>query len=386
MRPLVVYGDGPGGPRSSPEAVAAAAGFDTTPEVLLGWVLEEHAWLTSPTLTGRTTMAGYALAAPIAAGRLAPLSVRLSAIPALIAHLRPDVCVVTGVRRGDRLVFASTVGWAPAAARSARAVVVELDDEGTDLGGPEIPGNVVATLARPGHDATPAVAARLADETDLRIGANVVSLLPDDPTLQFGPGGIGEGIASALDRPVGIWSGLVTDAMAELAPRGLLRGRVTAGYAWGGEPIARLARDGLLDLAPIEVTHDLTRVSNIPRFVGCNTALQVGLDGAVNIERVHGRTITSIGGHPDYCAAGVRSIGGLSVIALRSTTRRGESTIVANVELVSTPRCDVSAVVTEHGVADLRGLDEDARAHAIIETAAPEHRDRLRDEHERGAR
>ena len=51
------------------------------------------------------------------------------------------------------------------------------------------------------------------------LGALVVSLLPDDPTLQFGPGGIGEGIANAIDRPVNIWSGLVTEAMASLDDR-----------------------------------------------------------------------------------------------------------------------------------------------------------------------
>jgi acyl-CoA hydrolase len=385
MTSLVVYGDGPGGPRSAPEAVLAAAGVSSEPEVLLGWVVEDHPWLSSPSLTGRTVLAGYALAPVVASGRLVSLSIRLSAVPALLAEVRPAVCVVTGIRRGSRLVFSSSVGWSPAATRSARAVVVEVDDDAPDLGAPEIPGNIVATIARPPGRAGADVVARSADDTDLRIGANVVSLLPDEPTLQFGPGGIGEGIARALDRPVAIWSGLMTDAMAELAQRGLLRDRATAGYVWGGEPVRELARAGLLDLAPVEVTHDLTRISSTPRFVGCNTALQVGLDGSVNIERVGGRTITSIGGHADFCAAAVRSVGGMSVIALRSTTRRGDSALVPRVETVSTPRCDVSAVVTEHGIADLRGVGDDERARRIIAVAAPEHRAHLRDEHARRA-
>ena len=377
MRPLVVYVDGLGAPRTAPEAVVAAAGGSGDPEVLLGWTLEHHPWLASPALTGRTTMAGYALSRPVADGRLVPLSIRLSGIPGLLAHLQPDVCIATGVRRGGRLVFGTTVGWGSAAARTARAVVVEVDEDGDDFGGPEIPGNIVATIPRPAGVEDGDVVARTADEIDLRIGANVVSLLPAEPTLQFGPGGIGEGIVRALDRPVGIWSGLVTDAMAELAGRGLLRGRITAGYVWGSGPVRELARAGLLDLVPIEITHDLSRISSIPGFVGCNTALQVGLDGAVNIERVGGRTITSIGGHPDFCAGAVRAPGGLAVVALRSTTRKGESTIVPQVETVSTPRCDVSAVVTEHGVADLRGVGDDERARRIVAVAAPEHRERL---------
>ena len=166
--------------------------------------------------------------------------------------------------------------------------------------------------------------------------------------------------------------------MAELAGRGLLRGRVTAGYVWGGKPVRDLARAGLLDRQPIEVTHDIGRISAIPRFVGCNTAIQVGLDGSVNIERVGGRTITSLGGHPDFCAGAVRSMGGMSVIALRSTTASGGSTIVPRVEVVSTPRCDVSVVVTEHGIADLRGIADEERSRRIAAIAAPEHLDSLR--------
>lgn len=371
--PLIVYGDGPGEPRSAPEVVAAAAGLSGRPEVLLGLVADDHPWLRSPGLRGRATMAGFAARRAVAEGRLAGVSVRLSGIPALIDHARPDVYVVTGVRRHDGFAFGATIGWGPAAARAATAVVVEVDDDGFDFGGVAIPGNIVATIPRPGAYETPEFASRAADEIDLRIGAFVASLIPDDATLQFGPGGIAEGIALALDRPVSIWTGLVTDAMAGLATRGLLTGSITGGYVWGGEPCRALARAGLLDHQPIEVTHDIGRISAIPRFVGCNTALQVGLDGSVNVERVNGRTITSVGGHSDFCAGAVRSIGGLSIIALRSTTPSGASAIVAQVETVSTQRSDVSVVVTEHGIADLRGAGDTERARRIVAVAAPEH-------------
>ena len=73
----------------------------------------------------------------------------------------------------------------------------------------------MAVVPRPGG-ATAPVAQRPADDVDLRIGSLVASLVPDGATLQFGPGGIGEGIASALERPVRIRSGLLTDAMAAL--------------------------------------------------------------------------------------------------------------------------------------------------------------------------
>ena len=253
---------------------------------------------------------------------------------------------------------------------------MEVDDDAEDLGGPPIPGDIVAVVRRDGAPAT-LPTPRACEDVDLAVGRNVASILPDEPTLQLGPGGIAEAIVASVDRPVHIWSGLLTDAMADLDGRGLLLGTVTAGYTWGGEPIARLARAGRLALEPVEVTHDIVRASQIPRFVACNTALQVGLDGSVNVERIGERIVAGIGGHADFSAAASAAVSGLSVIALRSTTRSGASTIVRQVDVVSTPRCDVDIVVTEHGVADLRGLDDDQRAARMLAVAAPEHRGQL---------
>jgi acyl-CoA hydrolase len=375
---LVVYSDGVDSARSAPAAVAAAAGLAGAAgaQVLMGWTPEDRGWLASPDLRGRTVMAGYALAGPVADGRLAYLPVRLSTVPRLLAGSRPDIAVVSGIRRGPDLVYADTVGFGPAAARAARAVVVEVDPHGADLGAPPIEGPIVATIDRPARDRPPPVS-RPVDEVDLAIGRHVVAALPDDPTLQFGPGGIGAGVVAALERPVHIWSGLVTETMAGLHRRGLLQAPVTAGYVWGGAAIQEIARAGLLELRPVEETHDIGRVGAIERFVACNTALQVGLDGSVNVERVGRRVVAGIGGHADFSAAAARSAGGLAVIALRSTTRSGASTIVKEVDVVSTPRCDVDVVVTEHGRADLRGVDDAERARRLVTIAAPAHRAQL---------
>jgi acyl-CoA hydrolase len=375
-RPLIAYADGPDSARSAPGLIAELSGL-RNPAVLMGWTPEERPWLQSPTLRGFTIMAGYALAGAVSERRLQYLPVRLSAVPRLVAGLlRPDIAIVTGVRRGSELVFASSAGWGPAAARAAQGVVVEVDDDAADLGAPPIPGRIIATVPRPAPAGRVPLPRRPRD-LDLAIGRNVVSALPDEPTLQLGPGGVAEAVVACLDRPVKIWSGLVTDAMADLERRGLLVGVITAAYAWGGACITEVARAGRLRLRPLEETHDLTRISNMERFVGCNTALQVGLDGSVNVERVGGRVVAGIGGHADFCAAAARSIGGLSVIALASTTPKGASAIVPRVDVVSTARSDVELVVTEHGVADLRGVDDAERAHRIAAIAAPQYRQSL---------
>jgi acyl-CoA hydrolase len=374
------YADGHGGPRISPTAALTATGLrpDAECTVMMGWTVERPTWLEEPPNNPNTrvftVLAGYGLARAANDGRVVTLPVRLSAVPSVIQNDPPDIAILSGIRRGNALAFSASVGWADVLARTAKSVIVEIDDDGVDLGGPEIVGNIVATLDRPKSDNDAPIVSRPADEVDLAIGAQVAALLPDEPTLQFGPGGIGEGIARALDRPVHLWSGLVTDSMALLDGKDLLLSPATAAYAWGGAPILSLHEAGMLRLISSTVTHDISRLTAIPRLVGCNTAVQLGLDGAVNVERVGGRVIAGIGGHADFCVGASRSVGGFAVIAVRSTTSAGTSTIVPNVDVVSTPRTDISFVVTEHGVADVRKVTEDERASRLIDLAAPEHR------------
>jgi acyl-CoA hydrolase len=263
------------------------------------------------------------------------------------------------------------VGWAPAAAAVAAQVVVEVDEEAEDLGAPPITCEITRTVTARRPMTAPAPIE--AGPADRAIAEHVVSLLPRDATLQFGPGGIADVVVRAIDTPVGVWSGLLTDAVAELAARGLLRAPAVGAYAYGGVPLTDLCRDGGARLTAISETHDARCIADNPGFVALNTALQVGLDGSVNVERVRGRLVAGMGGHPDFCAAAARASDGLSIIAVRST-HRARSTIVPRVETVSTPRCDVDVIVTEHGVADLRGLDDSERAHRILGVAAPEHR------------
>jgi acyl-CoA hydrolase len=375
VRVEVAYADGVDVARIAPEVAAGAAGVTADEhEAIVGWLPDGPPWLASA--TGRTTMAGYALRAPVAEGRFRYVPVRLSAVPRLLASVGPDVAVVSAVRRGDELVFGLTVGIGPALVRSGQALVVEVDPHGVDLGGPALDGAVTAVVEREAP-AAPVPAPRPPEDVDLAIGRRVAALLPDRATLQFGPGGVADAIAASVDRPVSIWSGVVTDAVAGLAERGLLEGVATTAYTWGGAPVERLAADGRLRLEPVDVTHDPSTLAGIERFVACNTAVQVGLDGAVNVERVGGRPVAGIGGHADFAAGASRSPGGLSVVALRSTTRTGASTIVPSVEVVSTPRCDVEVVVTEHGVADLRGVDDEERARRLVAVADPTHREAL---------
>ena len=298
---------------------------------------------------------------------------RLSAVSHVLAALQPEIVVIPAVRRGAELVYGRSVGWAPAAAVVAEQVVVEVDEEAEDIGAPPITCEITRTHRGRLDDGTRADRCQPCRSRHRR--ARGVAAAPD-ATLQFGPGAVADVVVRAIDTPVRVWSGLLTDAVAELAARDLLARPAVGAYVYGGAPITDLCRAGGARLTAISETHDARCIAENPGFVAINTALQVGLDGSVNVERVRGRLVAGMGGHPDFCAAASRAPDGLSIIALRST-HRGRSTIVPQVETVSTPRCDVDVIVTEHGVADLRGLDDTERAHRILGVAAPEHRAEL---------
>jgi acyl CoA:acetate/3-ketoacid CoA transferase beta subunit len=370
-RPLLVLADGPNGPLPDPALVASLAGLDEV-EVILGWVVRAPAWLATTPMPVTTLLTGIGTRAAVGAGRVRPLAPRLSAIPSLMAgRLRPDVAVVAAHQDGPEWRFAHSPGFAPAAARFASAVIVERWPGPPRPGSLPVEGNVIDVLDRADPPDPP---------PDNRPGPEhqrIGELVPDGATIQWGPGVIGASVVAGLGAPVRVRSGLVTDELVALAERDLLVGDAETAYVWGGAALAEMAARGRLALRGVAQIHDLSRISAIERSVAINTALQVGLDGAVNVERVGGRVVAGPGGHPDFCAGASRSPGGVSIVALVSTAG-GRSTIVARPDVVSTPRSDVDVVVTEHGVADLRHLDDRERAARLIAVAAPEHRDALR--------
>jgi hypothetical protein len=367
--------DGPDGPLPDPAPLAAAGGVED-PEVLLGWVVRTPSWLTGSTLPVTTLLTGAGTRAAVAGGRVRPLAPRLSAIPSLLAgRLRPALAVVGAHEDGPgRWRLAHSPGFAAAAARHSGSVVVERWPGPAQPGRPPVEGNVVHVVDRvEPPDAPPD---NRPGPEHHRIGALVAELIPADATIQWGPGVVGASVVAALRQPVRVRSGLVTDELVALDRAGFLVGAAEAAYLWGGPDLRQLVSAGRLRLRGIGYTHDLSAISAIDRFVAVNTALQVGLDGAVNVEQVGGRVVAGPGGHPDFCAGASRSPGGLSIIALPATAG-GRSTIVVRPDVVSTPRCDVDVVVTEHGIADLRYLGDRERAGVLISVAAPEHRDAL---------
>jgi acyl-CoA hydrolase len=359
--------DGLTAPRTAPDPVAGLVN-------LIGWLPVPPPW--ASTIEGVSLMGSPGLTEAFSSGRLRYAPVRYSALPRLLGGaLRPSVAIISARPYGHGFRFGGSVGYALAAAAAADSVEIEVDESLPDMDAPDVPGPVPDRVTQAESAAPDAPTYDLTD-LDLKIGGAMADLIPESATVQYGPGAIGEACVQSLSVPVRVHSGIVTEGVVELARRGLLVGTATAAYMYGGAGLAEMARSRLIRLRGVGETHAAAALAGLRNFVALNTALQVGLDGSVNVERIGQRQIAGIGGHADFSHAAAESDGGLSVIGLRSV-RGSASTIVPRVDVVSTARTDVDVVVTEWGTADLRGRDDASRSRAIIEVADPHYRDEL---------
>jgi len=215
------------------------------------------------------------------------------------------------------------------------------------------------------------------------MAARVAALIPDGAAVQTGIGGAPEAVVEQLKthRRLRIRSGLVTAGHQILAAAGALDedAEHLTGVALGGEAFVGWAA-GRFTFADVTVTHGAEYLAGAPRLFTVNSALEVDLFGQANVEWRGERLVSGLGGAPDFARAALRSDGGRAILALPATAARGRiSRIVPRLEAsrVSLSRDDADLVVTEQGVADLRGLGLHARAAALIAVAAESHREPL---------
>jgi acyl-CoA hydrolase len=362
----VALGDGYGAPRSVSAELSKAAGEAGGVRLLVGWVPTSDPDLDFTAFADvRAFMGGWGLRRAIDDGQVHYLPIRLGLIPSLLAGpLRPDVLVTSLVRVDGGYAWGSEVSWMRAAVDAGAVVagVVQSAHPRADAG-PPLPADQVVIVGE--SDALPIAAADPRDSPlHTELARHIAPLVPEGARLQIGPGPLGEAVLAGLQVPVEIDSGMLPAGVAGLHARGLLLGEASATYLAGGAEFYAWS-DGRPLLHPIEYTHDAGRLSNGSPFVAVNMAVEIDDQGQINVEGDPKSNLGGIGGHPDYAAAGAKSVGGLSIIAVPSE-HRGAPTLVSSLSRpVSTPSHDVEIVVTERGVADLRGLDRAERRAAL---------------------
>ena len=228
-------------------------------------------------------------------------------------------------------------------------------------------------------------------ETDSAIGRHIAELIPDGATLQIGVGGIPNAVLSALKdhQHLGLHTEAMTDGVLPLLESGVIDnsqktvcpGISVASLALGSKRLYEYMdyRKDLL-LKDVAWTNAPFRIAQNPKVMAINSAVEVDLTGQVCADSVGTRIISGVGGQHDFMYGGSLSEGGKTFIAIPSMTEKGRSKIspvLTEGAGVVTTRHMVQHIVTEYGVASLRGKSLAERARALISIAHPSVREEL---------
>lgn len=329
-----------------------------------------------------TFMASPALESSIASGRTTVNATPYSEIGATMAAMEFDVAVlhVAPPDRDGNCSFGIACDMPGLVWPNARRRIAFVNAHMPSLPNAEsIPADEIE-MAVPIDEPLPEAAASPArgSGTLAEIARLAAELVPDGATIQSGIGEAPAAIVAALKlhRGLRVHSGIITQEYRALMESGAIDpgAENITGVAWGDAGFYKwLSQSGFVFRSAL-VTHAHEELARIPGFVSIGSALEVDLAGNLNLEWRSGRRISSVGGAPDYLRGAAASAGGQSIIALPATTGSGASRIVPRLAAPSVPGQWVDTVVTEHGVARLKGLSPKARAEAIIAVAAPDHR------------
>lgn len=323
------------------------------------------------------------------ASTLSYVPCRLSMVPLLLTRkLVPDVVVLhTTPPRNGVVSLGIEVNVLPAAIEAARAAggvvvaavnprmpftygdaVVALEDVDylVDLDQPLVsPGEVPL------------------DDASREIGGRIAARVPDRATLQAGIGAIpNAALQGLLDRRgMRVWSEMFSDGVLVLEQVGALdRDHPICSSFLFGSPELYSWVDGneRVRMVRTEKANDPARIANQPSMVSINSALQVDLSDQANASRMRGRVYSGLGGQSDFVVGALHSPGGQAIIALRSWHPKADvSTIVPQLAQPATSFLH-TAVVTEHGTANIWGANQSRLTREMVENAAdPRARDDL---------
>lgn len=389
---LVVYSDGSGEPLTLSETLIAQADRIGAFKLFTGITLADTLKnLVSDNVSLYSYGGSQKYFDLFKRGRLQVVPTHISQIARAFAEgpLDPDVALVVSAppdARGDFNLGPVAIHM-PTVIERARVVIAEINPNVPwALGDVTIPADRVDYVIRSNRPLVE-LPSRAPTTTDMAIARHVVSLVPDRATVELGIGAIPDMIARHLGkrRDLGIHSGMLSDSAVDLLDSGAVTNRykaidtgVTVASLYFGTPrlYQRLHRNPEVVVRESRYTHSARELLKLERFFAINSAVEVDLTGQVGAEAVGNRYFGTVGGQGDFQRAAIHSPGGRGIVALPAATPDGRiSRIVARLSgPVTTARADADVIVTEYGIAELRGRSLAERAAAMIAIAHPDYR------------
>jgi acyl-CoA hydrolase len=328
-------------------------------------------------------------------GRADYIPVFLSEIPALFrsGEIKIDFALIQ-VSPPDEHGFCSlgvSVDIAPAVLETAGCIIAQVNPNMPRThGGAFVHVSKINSLVEV-DDEIPEVKTEEADALTCSIGRHVASLIEDGATLQMGIGKIPNAVLSMLGghKKLGIHTEMFSDGIIDLIQSGVITGelkkkhqyKIVSSFMLGTKRLYQFVHDNpLIEMLDIGYVNDTHVIRQNPKVTAINSALEVDITGQICADSIGPKMYSGVGGQMDFMRGASLSKGGKPIIALPSTTSKGESKIVSMLKPgagVVTTRAHVHYVVTEYGIAYLHGKTLTERAKALIDIAHPMHREDL---------
>ena len=316
-------------------------------------------------------------------------------VPRLLSEFIPvDVCIAT-VSPMDRHGYMSlgvAVDYTSTAARVAQVLILEVNSHMPRTHGRSFVHISEATAIVENDNPLPELPTPAMRDEDEAIGKAIAEMVPNGATIQLGIGGVPNAVAQYLrdHEDLGIHSEMFTDSMVDLIEDGVANGvrktlhprKALFTFAAGTERMYRFLDDNpYCEAHPVSYTNNPDVIAQNNELISVNAAIEIDLSGQCCAESIGPAQFSGTGGQADFVRGAFNSPDGKSFLALYSTAKGGEVSRIVSMltpgAVVTTPRQDVHYVVSEYGVAMLKGKSVSERAKSLIGLAHPRFRDEL---------
>lgn len=224
-----------------------------------------------------------------------------------------------------------------------------------------------------------------------KIGKYCAELIEDGATIQTGIGAIPDAVLASLSghKELGVHTEMFSDGILPLVEKGVITnqhkknglGKIVAGFILGSRKLYDFVHDNpVISVMNIDYVNDIAVIRANPKVAAINSAIEIDITGQVCSDSIGSYQYSGVGGQVDFIRGASLSEGGKPIIAMASTTSKGDSKIVSFLKPgagVVTTRAHAHYIVTEYGVAFLYGKNLRERASALINIAHPDHREML---------